>query len=104
MMRTHAILLAAGLLLALQLVSAAAVSDLSKDCPGNLLKNAGFEEPNTETTKTQIVEPTSNSKWGWYEKIPGVLLLAFSSAGWLDCSPVHLAATAHTHTLSCLQT
>lgn len=70
-MGTHAILLASGLLLALQLVSAAEVSDLSKDCPGNLLKNAGFEEPNTETTKTQIWEPTSNSKWGWYEKIPG---------------------------------
>lgn len=61
---------AALLLLALQLVSAAV--DLGQECPGNLLANAGFEEPNTETTKTQIWEPTSNSKWGWYEKIPGV--------------------------------
>jgi hypothetical protein len=62
---------AAVLWLALQLASAAVV-DLGQECPGNLLLNAGFEEPNTETTPTQIWEPTSNSKWGWYDKIPGV--------------------------------
>lgn len=78
-MYKRGMLWAAGLLLALQLVSAAEVSDLGRDCPGNLLKNAGFEEPNTETTKTQIWEPTSNSKWGWYEKIPGVCTLRNST-------------------------
>lgn len=67
MMRTS--VRVAVLLLAVQLVSSAV--DLGSDCPGNLLSNAGFEEPNTETTKTEIWEPTSNSKWGWYAKIPG---------------------------------
>lgn len=57
------------LLLSAQLANA--FVDLGKECPGNLLQNGGFEEPNTEEFKTQLPDPTSNSKWGWYEKIPG---------------------------------
>jgi hypothetical protein len=72
-MHNRTAVLAAALLLAGCFASAAAAAavDLSSECAGNLLLNAGFEEPNTETTKTQIWEPTSNTKWGWYEKIPG---------------------------------
>ena len=62
---------AALLLLSLQLASGLVV-DLSNECPGNLLMNAGFEEPNTETNPTQLYDPSSNPKWGWYEKIPGM--------------------------------
>jgi hypothetical protein len=73
-MQRNLLSFAAVLLLVGCLTSAAAAAvDLSSECAGNLLNNAGFEEPNTETSKTQIWEPTSNSKWGWYEKIPGEL-------------------------------
>jgi hypothetical protein len=33
--------------------------------------NGGFEEPNTELVPTELKDPTSNKKWGWYKKIPG---------------------------------
>ena len=68
-MRFQHVASVAVLLLSAQL--ATAFVDLSKECPGNLLQNGGFEEPNTEEFKTQLPDPTSNSKWGWYEKIPG---------------------------------
>jgi len=58
------------LLISLQLASAQV--DLSKECPGNLLQNGGFEEPNTEQFKTQLQNPSSNPRWGWYESIPGL--------------------------------
>jgi hypothetical protein len=68
-MRFQHVASVAVVLLSAQLVNA--FVDLGKECPGNLLQNAGFEEPNTEEFKTQLPDPTSNSKWGWYESIPG---------------------------------
>lgn len=68
-MKAQNIAAVAVLLLSAQLASA--YVDLSKECQGNLLINGGFEEPNTEQKATQLPDPTSNSKWGWYEEIPG---------------------------------
>lgn len=72
-MKAQHIAAVAVLLLGAQLASAQKVGpvDFAQDCPGNLLVNGGFEEPNTETKWTQLPDPTSNSKWGWYEDIPG---------------------------------
>lgn len=70
-MKYHSWLAAAASLVIISIQLVGAAVDLGQDCPGNLLVNGGFEEPNTETTPTQIWEPTSNSKWGWYDKIPG---------------------------------
>jgi len=71
-MKYHSWLAAAASLVIISIQLVGAAVDLGQDCPGNLLVNGGFEEPNTETTPTQIWEPTSNSKWGWYDKIPGM--------------------------------
>lgn len=68
-MKAQNIAAVAVLLLCAQLASA--YVDLSQECKGNLLINGGFEEPNTEQKATQLPDPTSNSKWGWYEEIPG---------------------------------
>lgn len=54
---------AALLLVSAQLASA--FVDLAKECPGNLLVNPGFEEPNTMEVATQLPDPTSNPRWGW---------------------------------------
>jgi hypothetical protein len=63
---------AAALLLVLVGPACVSAVDLMAECPGNLLTNAGFEEPNTETTGAdKLKEPNVNSKWGWYTKIPG---------------------------------
>lgn len=72
-MKAQHIAAVAVLLLGAQLASAQKVGpvDFSQECPGNLLVNGGFEEPNTEQKWTQLPDPTSNSKWGWYEEIPG---------------------------------
>jgi hypothetical protein len=69
-MKAQNIAAVAVLLLSAQLASA--YVDLSQECQGNLLINGGFEEPNTEQKATQLPDPTSNSKWGWYEEIPGM--------------------------------
>lgn len=61
----------AALVLLLGLCSVAGVN-LASDCPGNLIVNAGFEEPNTETNPSDLWEPNVNSKWGWYLQIPGM--------------------------------
>lgn len=61
--------LAVLLLISAQLASA--YVDLGSECPGNLLQNGGFEEPNTEQVPTHMLQQSSNSKWGWYESIPG---------------------------------
>lgn len=71
-MKAQHIAAAAVLLLSAQLATAAFV-DLSKECPGNLLINGGFEEPNTEQRKNQHPDGASDNKWGWYEEIPGKL-------------------------------
>lgn len=69
-----------GLALALACASALAAParasgfvNLAKDCPNNLIQNAGFEEPNTEDIARFPKAPwnTYNSKWGWYTSIPG---------------------------------
>lgn len=44
---------------------------LAEMCPGNLVVNGDFELPNTESTPTELPDPSSNSRWGWYKKIPG---------------------------------
>ncbi|GBF92214.1 hypothetical protein Rsub_05296 [Raphidocelis subcapitata] len=51
----------------------AATVDLAKECPGNLIKNGGFEEPNILDVEKYPKAPynTYNSKWGWYISIPG---------------------------------
>lgn len=57
--------LAAALLLFVQLVAAAVV--LESECPGNLLRNGGFETPDTTKVRSEVWnEGSSNSKWGWY--------------------------------------
>lgn len=72
-MKSQHVAAVAVLLLGAQLASAQKVGpvDFAQECPGNLLINGGFEEPNTEQKWTQLPDPTSNSKWGWYEEIPG---------------------------------
>jgi hypothetical protein len=44
---------------------------LAEMCPGNLLVNGDFELPNTAATPTELPDVSSNSRWGWYKKIPG---------------------------------
>jgi hypothetical protein len=44
---------------------------LAQNCPGQLLINGDFEEPNTMLVPTDYRDQYSNSRWGWYLKVPG---------------------------------
>lgn len=44
---------------------------LAEMCPGNLIVNGDFELPDTTKTPTELRDTYSNSKWGWYKRIPG---------------------------------
>lgn len=46
------------------------------DCPGQLLVNGGFEEPNTMLVRSDHIDQYSNKYWGWYLKIPGTQSVA----------------------------
>lgn len=84
--------LAAVLLASAQLASA--YVDLGQECPGNLLTNGGFEEPNTEQVSTHLPQTSSNSKWAWYEKIPGEHCTPMGGATNQKGGGLHKAAAA----------
>ncbi|WIA21550.1 hypothetical protein OEZ85_000746 [Tetradesmus obliquus] len=46
---------------------------LAQDCPGQLLINGDFEEPNTMLVPTDHKDQYANNRWGWYlsDKVPG---------------------------------
>lgn len=46
---------------------------LAQTCPGNLLVNGDFEEPNTEVIRSERYDKNNNACWGWYTRktLPG---------------------------------
>ncbi|KAF8060103.1 hypothetical protein HT031_005042 [Scenedesmus sp. PABB004] len=63
---------AIALLLACTAQSAAAAFKLAEACPGNLIINGDFEEPNTILQPSEVWDPSLNNRWGWYRnKIKG---------------------------------
>lgn len=71
------LLLIAALLMVLRPLDAGcppgSAATLAQMCPGNLLVNGGFEEPNTELIRSQRFDPNNNACWGWYfsDTVPG---------------------------------
>jgi hypothetical protein len=49
-----------------------AAFNIAQYCPGNLVKNGGFELPNPSVTPSEV-PGHGNSRWGWYSKnkVPG---------------------------------
>jgi hypothetical protein len=47
--------------------------NLQRECPGNLIVNGGFEQPNPQLVPTEKPDKSSNSRWGWYlsNTVPG---------------------------------
>lgn len=55
---------------------------LAQDCPGQLLINGDFEEPNTMLVPTDHKDQYANNRWGWYlsDKVPGKLQCEVTSS------------------------
>jgi hypothetical protein len=78
---------------------------VAQDCPGQLLINGDFEEPNTMLVPTDHRDQYANNKWGWYLKIPGELRCEVTSScrrqaascSWLAQSPLFTAQAGTQH-------